>query len=117
MSIFHKFHKKDKNRYRKVYRYIRKKPHYEYCTGAPFEMISGYISFTAEDGPKTYTFPPEVVFTKRPIAVITSVDHFGNDEADVNAYVALISTSLLKVSVSAPFTGRVHFIIIGQDPS
>ena len=117
MSIFHKFHKRDRNRYRKVYRYIRKKPSFEYCSAAPFEMMSGYVTFTNEDGPKTYTFPSEVSLSVVPIGIVTSVDHLGNDQADVNAYITLISTTEMRVSVSAPFSGRVHFIIVGQEPS
>jgi len=117
MSIFHKFHKRDKNRYRKIYRYIRKKPVYEYCSGAPFEMISGFVTFTNTDGPVSYTYPIEAEFSKVPIAVVTSVDHEGNNQADVNAYVSSITTTTLSIEVSAAFTGRVHFIIIGQEPS
>ena len=115
MAIFHKFHRKDKNRYRKVYRYIRKKPSYDYCSDNEFEMLSGYVTFTNTDGPVTYTYPAEVDFTAIPIGVVTSVDSESNNQANVNAYVESITPTQIQISVSATFTGRVLFIIVGQD--
>lgn len=115
MSKVYKFTRKDKNRYRKVYRYIRKKPVYEYCSNEEFEMIAGYVDFINSDGPETYVFPATISFTKIPVVTVTSVDSVGNDQANVNAYVTSINTSQVRISVSAPFTGRVHFIIVGQD--
>lgn len=115
MSKVFKFTRKDKNRYRKVYRYIRKKPVYEYCSNEEFEMIAGYVDFTNSDGPETYTYPSTVSFTNVPVVTVTSVDSENNNQANVNAYVTSISATALSISVSAPFTGRVHFIIVGQD--
>ena len=46
---------------------------------------------------------------------MTSVDSEGNDQANVNAFVTSITTTETQLSVSAPFTGRVHFIIVSQD--
>ena len=50
MSKVYNFTRKDKNRFRKVYRYIRKKPVYEYCTDSAFGMIAGYLDFQNSDG-------------------------------------------------------------------
>jgi len=115
MSKVYKFTRKDKNRYRKVYRYIRKKPVYEYCANEEFEMIAGYVDFINSDGPETYTYPSTVSFTNVPVVTVTSVDSESNNQANVNAYITSITTTALNISVSAPFTGRVHFIIVGQD--
>ena len=115
MSKVFKFTRKDKNRYRKVYRFIRKKPVYEYCSDEEFEMIAGYVDFQNTDGPVTYTFPATITFTQTPVVTVTSVDSESNDQANVNAYVTSINTTQVNISVSAPFTGRVHFIIVGQD--
>jgi len=115
MSTVYRFTRKDKNRYRKVYRYIRKKPVYEYSSNEEFEMIAGYLTFTNSSGPETYTFPGTVSFSNVPIVNVTSVDSESNGQANVNAFVTSITTTSLSVSVSAPFTGRVHFIIMGQD--
>lgn len=115
MAKVYKFTRKDKNRYRKVYRFIRKKPSYEYCSSSEFEMIAGYVDFQNSDGPETYTFPATISFSQIPVVTVTSVDSESNDQANVNAYVTSINTSQVRISVSAPFTGRVHFIIVGQD--
>ena len=110
-----KFHRRDRNRFRKVYRYIRKKPHFEYCTNRDFEMIAGFVTFSNTSGPVTYTFPLTVNFTNVPAIVVTSVDSLSNDQANVNAYVEEITRNNAKISVSANFNGRVHFIIMGLD--
>lgn len=115
MSKVFKFTRKDKNRYRKVYRFIRKKPVYEYCSSSEFEMIAGYVDFQNTDGPVTYTFPATITFTQIPVVTVTSVDSANNNQANVNAYVTSINTTQVNIAVSAPFTGRVHFIIVGQD--
>ena len=115
MGKTYKFHKKDINRYRKIYRYIRKKPVYEYCSDAAFEMVAGYVDFVDEAGPKTYTYPAGTSFTNVPVVTATSVDNIPNDSADVNVFVTSVSQTTAQFSVSAPFTGRVHFIIVGQD--
>lgn len=115
MAKVFSFTKKDRNRYRKVYRFIRKKPSYEYCSSEEFEMIAGYVEFTNSDGPVVYSYPSSVTFTNVPVVTVTSVDSVNNSQANVNAYVTAITTSGLSISVSAPFTGRVHFIIVGQD--
>ena len=115
MAKVFNFTRKDKNRYRKVYRYIRKKPSYEYCSSGEFEMIAGYVDFSNTDGPVTYNYPSTISFTAVPVATITSVDSESNDQANVNVYISIISSTQLKISSSAPFTGRVHFIIVGQD--
>ena len=45
MAKVHRFRKRDRNRYRKVYRYIRKRPSFEFCSNAEFEMIAGFVDF------------------------------------------------------------------------
>jgi plastocyanin domain-containing protein len=115
MAKVFNFTRKDKNRYRKVYRFIRKKPVYEYCSDEEFEMIAGYVDFSNSSGPETYTFPATISFSNVPVITVTSVDSEGNDQANVNAFVTSITTTETQLSVSAPFTGRVHFIIVSQD--
>jgi len=115
MSKVYKFSKKDKNRYRKVYRYIRKKPVFEYCSSSEFELVSGFVEFENTAGPVTYTFPSTVSFQLDPVATVTSVDSLSNNSADVNAFISSINASSISISVSVPFSGRVHFIVIGQD--
>ena len=114
----YKFVRKDKNRYRKVYSYIRKKPKYEYCIDTPFTLIVGKAAFTNTSGPVTVTytdFDPTVSFSNVPVVTSLSVDSFGNGQADVNVFVTSISTVSVSFESSAPFTGDVHFHIITQD--
>ena len=115
MAKVFKFTKKDKNRYRKVYRFIRKKPVFEFVSSEEFEMIGGHVDFTNSAGPVTYIYPSTVKFTNVPVATVTAVDSASNDQANVNAYITTISTTQISISVSSEFTGRVHFAIIGQD--
>ena len=115
MAKVFNFTKRDRNRFRKVYRYIRKKPVYEFCSNEQFEMIAGFVDFQNTAGAVTYSFPSTISFTKVPVVTVTSVDSLGNNQANVNAYVTSITTTALSISVSAPFTGRVHFVIVGQD--
>ena len=115
MGKLYKFDRRDMNRYRKVYRYIRKRPIYEYCSNDEFEMIAGSVDFVDEAGPKTYTYPATIIFTAVPIITVTSVDSESNNQANVNAFVTSITNTEVQISVSANFTGKVHFIIVGQD--
>ena len=78
-------------------------------------MIAGYLDFQNSDGPVTYTFPSTISFSNVPVITVTSVDSLSNDEANVNAFVTSITTTAAQLSVSAAFTGRVHFIIVSQD--
>ena len=119
MAKVHKFFKKDQNRFRKIYRYIRKKPVYRYETESDLKIIVGKVTFTNSAGPVTYTYPttgPEsVTYTTAPIVTAISVDSESNDTANVNIFITTVSTTLVRFQASAPFTGEVHFHIISQD--
>jgi len=119
MAKTYKFFKKDRNRFRKVYSYIRKKPVYQYCSDGDFKVIVGSVTFTNSAGPITYTYPtsgPEsVTYTNAPIVTAISVDSESNDTANVNIFITAVTTSLVRFQASAPFTGEVHFHIISQD--
>jgi hypothetical protein len=115
MSKVYNFTRRDRNRFRKVYRYIRKKPSFEFCSDEEFKMIAGKVSFTDSDGPVTYTFPLTVTFKNVPVVTVTSVDSLSNNQANVNAYIKEVTTSSVSISVSQIFSGDVHFIIVSQD--
>ena len=93
----------------------KKKVNYNDCSNEEFEMIAGYVEFTNSSGPETYTFPATISFTNVPVVTVTSVDSESNNQANVNAYVTSVNTTEVQISVSAPFTGRVHFIVVSQD--
>ena len=96
---------RDKNRYRKVYNFIRRKPVLE---GVSDDVLieSGDVTFTATDE-ATYTFTK--VFSSAPYVTATAYDSETNDEANVNVYIKSVSTTAVTFGTSAAFTGKVHF--------
>ena len=100
------FKKKDRNRFRKVYPYIRKAPVWEYCSPTPFEIEVGKIYYQNTDT-GTYTFTE--IFTSVPTITAISVDINATPDADVNAFVTSITTSAVTIKTSAPFIGYIHF--------
>lgn len=115
MAKTYKFTKKDKNRHRKIYRYIRKKPAIEYCSDGDFKLIVGEVSFDNTSGPVEFTYPNTVSYSNAPIVTAVSYDSENNSSADVNIFIASISKTKVSFESSMPFTGKVHFQIISQD--
>lgn len=96
---------RDKNRFRKTYNFIRRKPKIE---GVPEDVLieSGNVTFTATDE-ATHTFAKS--FASVPYVTATAYDSETNDEANVNVYIKLVSTTTVTFGTSAAFTGKVHF--------
>jgi len=115
MAKTYKFTKKDKNRFRKVYRYIRRKPVIEYCSDSDFKLIVGDVDFNNTSGPVTFTYPTTVLYTNVPIITAISYDSDNNNSANVNIFITAITTTSVQFESSAPFIGKVHFHIISQD--
>ena len=115
MAKTHRFTKKNKNRYRKIYNYIRRKPVVEYASDGSFTMIVGSVDFSDSSGPVTHTFDESVTFTNVPVVTAIAVDSESNDAADVNIFVTSVSTTAIQFESSAPFIGKVHFQVIPQD--
>ena len=101
----------DLNKYRRMYRFIRRKPSIQAATvefvgDADVLIETGEITFTATDqGSHTFT----KTFTSAPFVTATAYDSESNDEANVNVYVVSVTTSAVTIGVSASFTGKVHF--------
>ena len=95
---------RDKNRFRKVYPFIRRKPHY---------IPEGEVIY--ESGSKVVTTSDEVTitftttFTTAPYVTATAFDSNTNNQANVNAYIKSVSTSAVTIGFSASFTGQVHY--------
>jgi hypothetical protein len=108
-----KFKKTDKNRFKKVYPYLRVRPKNHYVADREVVMEIGAASFSDEDT-KVYLFAEH--FTSAPNIVGISVDSESNDTANVNVYVTAVTTTSVKFVASSNFTGQVHFhaIMIGQ---
>lgn len=100
------FKKRDKNRFRKVYPYLRKAPVYEYCTSSDVEIEVGEINFNNTD---TGTHLFTSAFITAPMITAVSYDSSSNNSADVNIYISSVSTTSVTLKSSAPFTGKVHF--------
>ena len=100
------FKKKDKQRYRKVYPYIRRRPVWELCSDQAVEIEVGSITFTGTDT-GSYTFSTS--FINVPVITAISVDSASTGTADVNVYVTNVTTTSVHFKTSAPFTGTVDF--------
>ena len=112
------FKKRDANRFRKVYNYIRKKPVDQFVSDNAFTMIVGEVTFTATSGPVTFTYTtadPLINFSNVPVITAISVDKLSNNSANVNVFITSITTTAVQFESSAPFTGTVNFQIISQD--
>jgi hypothetical protein len=115
MAKSYTFTRRDINRYKKTYRYIRKKPVIRYCSESDFKMIVADVDFDNTSGPVTYTYPVEVVYNNVPVVTGISYDSENNGAADVNIFITSITTTAVQFESSAPFHGKVHFQIISQD--
>ena len=94
---------KDKNRFRKVYPFLRRKP----VLGEDANVIveSTSITFTNTDN-GTHSFTKS--FTSVPFVTATAYDSKGNESANVNVFVSALTTSSVTVRTSSNFTGEVH---------
>jgi len=107
-----KFKRRDLNRYRKVYPYLRKRPVLTYISDKEFIIETGEISFTNTDS-GTYTFTE--VYTSAPTVTAISYDSENNNTANVNVFVDSVSTTSVTIKTSQTFTGKITFqaIMIG----
>ena len=118
MAKAHIFKKKDANRFRKVYNFIRKKPVIQYVSASGFTVIVGDVDFANISGPVTFTYTtadPSVTFINVPVVTAISVDHSSNSSANVNIFITSVTTTQVQFESSAPFTGKVNFQVVSQD--
>jgi len=118
MSKAHIFKKRDANRYRKIYSYIRRKPVDQFVSDTGFTMLTGEVEFVNTSGPVSLTYTSidhEIVFQNIPSITAISVDDLSNDTANVNIFITAITTTSVTFESSAPFTGKVNFQIVSQD--
>jgi hypothetical protein len=100
--------KRDQNRFSKIYPYARFQKREVLDASENFRVETGTISFIEESGPKSYAFL--MSYSTAPSISAISVET--TDNANVNIYVASISTTSVSFESSAPFTGEVTFSII-----
>ena len=112
------FKKKDANRFRKVYNYIRRKPIDQFVSDAGFTMLVGDVDFSNSSGPVSFTYTtadPMVSFVNVPVVTAISVDNLSNNSANVNIFITAVTTTQVTFESSAPFSGKVNFQIVSQD--
>jgi len=95
---------RDYNRFRKIYRYIRRKPQNTAETGNNV-IESTSITF-ADTDTATYTFTK--TFTSAPFVTATAFDSETNESANVNVFIVSVSKTAVTIETSAPFNGKVH---------
>ena len=107
-----KFRKRNRNRYRKAYPFLRRKPIYETILEGSANIEVGYIDYSNTDT-GTYNFTS--TFTTVPIVTATSVETPGGSSANVNVYIETITLTEVQIRVSdANFIGRVHLHAISS---
>jgi hypothetical protein len=102
--------KRDKNRFRKTYPYLRRKPVLETVLGGTSNVEDievGIINYNKTDvGSHTFT----TSFTSVPTITAIVVETAGGSPANVNVYVELVDLGSVQIRVSdASFVGSVHF--------
>ena len=112
MSKSTKSKKRDKNRFRKVYPFLRRKPINEYVLDKSTTIEIGEVTFNdASSG--SYTFSE--IYDAVPNITAIAVDTESNDTANVNVFISEISQTSVTFKSSNKFTGKVHFHIIYID--
>ena len=111
--------KRDRNRFRKTYPYLRRKPVFEtvMTAGSNVDMIQvGVISYN-ETHTGSHTFA--TAFTKVPtITALVVENDIGTSSAssgNINAFVTAVSLTSVTIEVSdSNFVGNVHFHAISE---
>lgn len=109
-----KFTKKDRNRYKKIYPFVKRTPRWTYMSDVNFQMEVGEVEFSGEaylsfKFENTFPEPPE----NPPVITATALD----PEQAVNVTVFNISSAGADISVSNSYFGKVmwHAIWIGEN--
>ena len=108
-----KFKKRDLNRFRKVYPYIRRAPRPSYVADKLVIVEIGSIVFTnSSEGSHTFSES----FTLAPIVTGIPFDSNSNHSADVNIFISAVDKNSFTFKTSQAFTGEIHFhaIQVGQ---
>ena len=104
--------KRDKNRFRKTYPYLRRKPIFEDISDGLSEIEVGIINYNKTDV-GTHTF--STTFSSVPTITAIAAQTTGGSPANVNVYVELVDLNAVQIRVSdANFVGSVHFHAIAS---
>jgi len=98
--------KQDKNRFRKVYSFIRRKPSNEFISTNNGIIESANIEFSSSTT-ETYTF--NETYSSNPTVTVGSASAVGSG---INIFVSSLSTTSCTIKASSSFTGTVSLIIV-----
>ena len=101
-----KFKKRDLNRFRRVYPFIKREPRNAYVADEPVTIEAGSIEFS---GGSSVTYAFSESFTGAPTITAISVDSESNNSANVNIFVSLVTKSRVTFESSQDFNGTIHF--------
>ena len=100
-----KFTKRDRNRFRKTYPYMRTRPVMEFMAGKETIMETGAATFAGDvsvDHNWVSSFPVP------PTVTLTAYDESGLEASGVNVFIQNVTVSKVTIGVSESFTGTVH---------
>jgi hypothetical protein len=108
-----KFKKRNLNRYRKIYPYLRRAPVWSYIANKECIIEVGSIVFTNSNS-EIHTFSEN--YGHIPTVTAIAYDSDGNNSADVNVFISALSKTKMTVETSQSFTGTVQFHAIMVAP-
>ena len=98
--------KQDKNRFRKIYSFVRRKPSNEFISTDNGIIESVEIDFSSSTS-ESYTFTE--TYSSNPTVVVGSTSAVGSG---INIFVSSLSTTSVTVDASSSFTGTVSLLVI-----
>tara|TARA_Y100000310_G_C20419977_1_gene686213 strand:- start:193 stop:531 length:339 start_codon:yes stop_codon:yes gene_type:complete len=101
-----KLKKRDLNRYRKIYPYLRRQPRYAYVADKETIIEIGSLKFSNENF-KVHWFDQKM--STVPVVTAVAFDSEGNNSSDVNVFITAITTKYVRIETSQNFTGAVEF--------
>lgn len=104
-----KFKKRNLNRFRKVYPYLRREPKYELVSTTEALIEVAAVPFS-QSSSEQYNF--KEFFAGIPRVTATVVDSGGDEAADTNVYISSLNSSSVVLQTTGLFSGTVHLHII-----
>ena len=98
--------KQDKNRYRKIYSFIRRIPNNEFISTDNGIIESANIEFSSSTS-ETYTFTE--TYSSNPTVAVGSASAVGSG---INIFVSSLSTTSCTITANSSFTGTVSLIVV-----
>ena len=98
--------KQDKNRFRKVYSFIRRKSNNEFISKNNGIIESAEVEFSSSTS-ESYTFTEQ--YSSNPTVTVGSAAAV---DSGIDIYVSALSTTAITITASSSFTGTVSVIIV-----